>query len=132
MDVKALYTNTSNNEGIAAVKRKQDNYTRKQKKNRRRKSDNSILSTYFDIKQFHFHSNIYLQIKGYAMGTKCVPTYANIFMAEFEERCIYSLIKNKSSSYLRFLDDIFMVWTKSEYQLKFFTNEINKHHSIKL
>ena len=29
MDVKALYTNIQNNEVIAAVKRKHDNYTKK-------------------------------------------------------------------------------------------------------
>ena len=131
MDVKALYTNTPNNECIAASNKNRTTTQENRKEKRSRKSDNNILSTYFDIKQFHFNSDIYLQIKGCAMGTKCVPTYANTFMSEFEERCIYSLIKNKSSSCLRFIDDIFMVWTKSEYQLKFFTNEINKHHSIK-
>ena len=58
--------------------------------------------------------------------------HANIFPSEFEEKYIYPLIKNKSSSYLRFIDDIFMVWNKSENQLKSFINEINKkHHSIK-
>ena len=36
------------------------------------------------------------------MGYMCAPTYANIFMSEFEERFIYPLIKNKSSSYLGF------------------------------
>ena len=51
-------------------------------------------------------------------------------MFEFEERCIYPLIKSKSSSYLRFIDNIFMVWTKSENKLKSCINEINKH-SIK-
>ena len=53
-------------------------------------------------------------------------------MSEFEEKYMHPLIKNKSSSYLRFIDDIFMVWTKSENELKSFINEINKkHHSIK-
>ena len=41
MDVKALYTNLPNNEDIAAVKRKHDNY----KNNRSHKSDNNILSS---------------------------------------------------------------------------------------
>ena len=36
------------------------------------------------------------------MGYMCAPTYANIFMSECEERFIYPLIKNKSSSYLGF------------------------------
>ena len=48
------------------------------------------------------------------MGIICAPTYINIFMLEFEERYIYPLIKNKSSSHLHFIGDIFMVRTKSE------------------
>ena len=47
MDVEALYTNIPNNEGIAAVKRKHNNYT---KNTVSHKSDNNILSTYFSTK----------------------------------------------------------------------------------
>ena len=42
-----------------------------------------------------------------------------------------NLIKNKSSSYLRSIDDIFIVQTKSENELKFFINEINKKNDSK-
>ena len=59
------------------------------------------------------------------------PTYVNIFMSELEEKYIYPLIKKKSSRYLRFIDDIFIEWTKSENELKFFINEINKQHHSK-
>ena len=62
------------------------------------------------------------------MGTISTPTCAMSL-----KRDIYPLIKNKSSSYQRFIGDISIVWTKSENQLKFFINEINKkHRSIKL
>ena len=47
-------------------------------------------------------------------------------MYEFEERYIYPILKNKSSSYLRFIDNIFMVWIKSENELKSFINEIKR------
>ena len=66
------------------------------------------------------------------MGTICAPAYANIFMAEFEQKYVYPLIKDKSILFLRYIDDIFMVWTKSEKQLKDFMSELNqKHPSIK-
>ena len=66
------------------------------------------------------------------MGTICAPAYANIFMAEFEQKYIYPLIKDKSILLLRYIDDIFMVRTKSENQLKDFMSELNqKHHSTK-
>ena len=48
------------------------------------------------------------------MGTICAPAYANIFMAEFEQKYVYPLIKGKQILFLRYIDDIFTVWTKSE------------------
>ena len=123
IDVKALYKDIPNSEGIAAVKGKHNNYT---KKTIATKVIATFLALSLTLSNFIFNSKFYLQIKGCAMGTICAPTYANIFLSEFEERYIYSLIKNKSSSYLHFIADIFMVWTKSENKLKSFINEINK------
>ena len=62
------------------------------------------------------------------MGTISAPSYANIFMSEFEEKYIYPLIKNKSVIYLRYIDETFMVWIKSESKLSQFMNEINQKH----
>ena len=79
-----------------------------------------------------FNSKFYLQMKGYAMSTICAPAHVDIFMAEFEQKYIYTLTKYKSILFSRYIDDIFMVWTKSEKQLKDFTSELNqKHPSIK-
>ena len=50
-------------------------------------------------------------------------------MAEFEQKYIYPLIKDKSFLFLRCIDDIFMVWTKSEKQLKDFMSELNQKDS---
>ena len=83
------------------------------------------------LNNFIFNSKLYLQIKGCAMGTICAPAYANIFMAYFEEKFIYLLIDAKTMLYLRFTDDIFMIWTKSEKDLIEFLNELNtKNTSI--
>ena len=62
------------------------------------------------------------------MGTICAPAHANIFMAEFEQKYVYPLVKDTSILYLRYIDDIFMVWTKSEKQLKDFMSELNQKH----
>ena len=52
-------------------------------------------------------------------------------MAEFEQKYIYPLIKDKLILFLCY-DDIFMVWTKSKEPLKDFMNELNqKHPSLK-
>lgn len=47
------------------------------------------------------------------MGTRCEPPYVVIFIVEFARKNIYPLIKQITMLYLRFTDDIFMIWTKS-------------------
>ena len=66
------------------------------------------------------------------MGTICASIYANIFMANFELKYIYLYIKDKTKMFLRFLDDLFLIWTGSEQELLDFMNDLNKKHpSIK-
>ena len=93
MDVKSLYTTIPNNEGIASVKKKYDHY---RKKTIPTKIITTFLALILTLNNFIFNSKFYLQIKGCAMGTICAPSYANIFMPEFEEKYIYPLIKNKT------------------------------------
>ena len=64
------------------------------------------------------------------MGTIYVPSYANIFMLEFEEKHIYPLTKNKSVVYLCDIDNIFMVWIKSYSELRKFMSKINQKHQL--
>ena len=128
MDAKPLYANIPNNEGIAAVKQKH-NYTHK---TTAIKVIKRFLALILTLNNFIFNSKFYLQIKGCAMRTICVPTYTDILMSKFEERYIYPLIKEKSSSYMHFINNVYMIQIKSENQLKSFINEINKkHHSRK-
>ena len=129
LDVKALYINIPNSESIAAVKRAYDKY---KKKTVPTKVLATFLGLILTLNNFIFNSKLYLQIKGCAMGTICAPVYANIFMVYFEEKFIYPLIDAKTLLYLRFIDDIFMIWAKSEKDLIEFLNELNtKHTSIK-
>ena len=66
------------------------------------------------------------------MGTKCYPSYVNIFMGIFEEKFIYPLVNNITRLYLRFVDDILIIWTGTLEQLLEFKQRINKvHPSIK-
>ena len=92
MDVKSLYTSIPNNEGIAPVKKKYLYL----KKTIPTKIITTFLALILTLNNFIFNSQFYLQIKGCAMGTICAPSYANIFMSEFEEKYIYPLITNKS------------------------------------
>ena len=65
------------------------------------------------------------QISGTAIGTKCAPSYACIFMDEFETKFIESQ-KNKPLVWLRYIDDIFFIWTHGEEKLKSSLEDLNK------
>ena len=66
------------------------------------------------------------------MGTICAPAYTNILMGQFDRKYIHPLLEGLSLSYLRFLDDIFFIWTGSKDQLITFLNDLNtKHNSVK-
>ena len=129
MDVRSLYTNTPNAEGISAAKRAFDNYS---KKTTSTKVTKPFLALILTMNNFVFDCIHYLQIKGCAMGTIFAPAYANIFMANFELKYIYPYIKDKTKMSLRFIDDLFMIWTGSEHELLDFMSDLNeKHSSIK-
>ena len=102
MDVRSLYTNIPNKEGIEAVE------TTLKRKNIGTRIISTFLRLILTLNNFFFNSQNYLQIKGCAMGTKCALNYANIFIGMFEERYIYPPIEKISNFYLQFIDDIFL------------------------
>ena len=74
MNVKSLYASIPNNKGIASVKKKYDHYPNKTIPT---KIIITFLALILTLNNFVFNSKLYLQIKGYAMGTICAPSYAN-------------------------------------------------------
>ena len=88
LDVKALYTNIPNHEDIEAVKETFNNQAKKPIATR-------IIINFLDLiltlNNFVFNAINYLQKKGCAMGTICVPAYANIFMEKFKKLHIPTL-----------------------------------------
>ena len=49
-----------------------------------------MLELILKCNNFTFNRKHFLQVNGTAMGTRVAPTYANLFMAHFEEKiCIY-------------------------------------------
>ena len=59
---------------------------------------------------FQFNGQLYIQKQGTAMGTKMAPNYAIIFM-HYLETNILSQSTSKPTTWLRFIDDIFMIWS---------------------
>ena len=75
-----------NNEGIKAVR---EAYDKHPSKTGSTKVIIIFLSLIFTLNSFIFNCSHYLQIMGSAAGTICAPSYANIFMTQFEAKHIY-------------------------------------------
>ena len=124
MDVKSLYTNIPNHEGIDAVK----SVLEQSDKESMIPMITSFLWLILTLNNFIFNDKNFLQTSGVSMGTKCASSYANLFMAYFEKTYIYPHLVNKSLLYLRYIDDIFMLWKGTEEELKAFIEMINVAH----
>ena len=85
------------------------------------------------MNHFSFNDNHYLQIHGTAMGTKMAPSYANrLFLGYYEVNALENA-PFQPHTWLRYIDDIFMIWTEGLDNLKIFIDYLNNIHStIKL
>ena len=70
------------------------------------------------------------------MGTRMAPSYANLVLAYLEEK-LYTKLKEKYGSefgtyieqnFLRYLDDCFIIWPHSKWDLDSFAKELNSLH----
>ena len=90
-----------------------------------------IMQTLFDIvlkcNVFSFHTHIYQQIQGTAMGTKMAPSYANIFMDSLERQFLESE-PLQPALWKRYIDDILCVWSGSRESLEAFLRRLNSCH----
>ena len=73
----------------------------------------TFLALILTLINFIFNSKHFLQIKGGTVETICAAPYENIFMNHFEPKYMYPLIEGKSSIYLRYIDDIFLILINS-------------------
>ena len=129
LDLTSLYTNIPNLEGFQATAR----FLVKHRKfgNKPEPCSQTIcqlLNTVLTMNNFRFNNNHYLQVAGTAMGTRVAPTYANIFMADFERKFVDSYPK-QPKFWVRLIDDILLI-CEDELQ-KFITHLNTVHKSIK-
>ena len=77
-----------------------------------------ILKLIFENNVFSFNKKFYRQKKGVAMGAKCAPSIANLYLAILEENF---LVIHKPIFYCRFIDDIFVI-LKEHFNIDILTN----------
>ena len=62
------------------------------------------------------------------MGTKLAPSYTNLFLVYLEANALENA-SFQSHTWLRYIDDIFMIWTKSLGSLKIFIDYLSNIHT---
>lgn len=121
IDIDNLYTNIDTQAGLQAVKEWFNKYPDKERPDRHLLD---LLEINLTQNDFEFNSQYFLQVKGTAMGKRFAPSYANIFMARWEEGALSSW-PIKPLHYFRFLDDIWGVWQDSEREFQEFIDHLN-------
>lgn len=117
-DIKSLYTNIPTDNGVAAVSEAFKKYPDP------KRPDLTILTMLRLIlthNTFLFKGELFLQRQGTAMGCPFGPSYANIFLAQWEDK----LFPCRPQLWLRFIDDIFFVWNRNLAELFNFRDFVN-------
>ena len=124
MDVSSLYTNIPIDEGIIAAREALIKYRPTPNLKPTNNSLITLLGLVLKRNNFQFNGINYLQVGGTAMGTKVAPSFAITYMGAFEEKYVYTY-RLQPLMYLRYIDDVFIIWQHGEKELKEFFTYLN-------
>ena len=128
MDVTSLYTSIPNQLGIQAVLDQIQNDPSAPIPSRHMEK---LMNLILERNHFTFNGKLYLQTGGTAMGTRFAPSFANLFMGKFEQNLL-QLYDKPIKLWLRFIDDIFLLFEHGEEELMRFVALANSQvESIK-
>ena len=123
LDVESMYTNIDNEQGLEAVR---NIFQANPSPRRSDKHILELLELSLKNNDFEFNNETFLQISGTAMGKKFAPSYANLFMAQWENTALEKCYQ-KPTMYFRYLDDIWILWDHGETQFQTFFDILNTH-----
>ena len=127
-DVISLYTHIPHTDGLAAS---QSSLNDRESPDIPTQFLIELMEFVLKNNNFTFNGKNYLQLQGTAMGTKMAPSYACLFMGALEQD-ILAKSPDKPLLWVRFIDDIFGIWTHSlEKWNKFYEHLNSSHSSIK-
>ena len=130
MGVVSLYSNIPHKDGLEALRR----FLNSGQYNTPLHPDLVIKLAEFILTHnyFLFKDEFFLQVKGTAMGTRMVPQYANLFMADLENT-VLEKSDEKPELYGPFIDDICTLWVHGIDELTRFAEEFTRQNpSIRL
>ncbi|XP_040212985.1 uncharacterized protein LOC120943646 [Rana temporaria] len=127
LDVEALYSSIPHELGISTAR----TFLREQDHHHWNYIDFVIDLLRFILTRNHFvfKESHFLQVQGVAMGTCCAPGYANLYLGGWE-RDIFSdedlsMYTGHVINWLRYIDDIFIIWSGTSSQLYQFIDILN-------
>jgi hypothetical protein len=124
LDVTSLYTNIPNDEGIQAARETLNRTRPESGLQPTNASLIKLLELVLKRNNFQFNGQNFIQTGGTAMGTKLAPGYAINSMGKFEAKFVYTY-KKQPLLFLRFIDDIFIIWTHGRDELMEFIDHLN-------
>ena len=131
MDVSSLYTNITIDEGIEAARIALSKHRPTPNIKPTNVSLITLLGLVLKKNNFQFNGVNFLQIGGTAMGTKVAPSFAITYMGAFEEKHVYTY-RLQPLMYIRYIDDIFIIWQHGANELEeFFTHMNSSSEHIK-
>ena len=122
LDVASLYTNISHDDALDAVRDIYDLIPTPHLPPLH--ALQQLLAFVLKNNVFTFNGDCYHQQYGIAMGTKLAPALATIFMALLEERYLANTPLSPHF-YVRYIDDIFMIWNHGRPALETFVRGFN-------
>ena len=123
LDVSSLYTNIDTDEGLAIVEEELEKTGRNRPS---AKTLTCLLEKVLKLNNFTFNDENFIQVKGTAMGTRAAPNFANIYMGRLEDKFVYQTDWfNYIIDWVRFIDDIFLIWKGNNNSLTTFIEHLN-------
>ena len=125
MDITSLYTVIPNGEGLLALKHFFDLRTIKEP------SSETLLrlaDLVFTLNCFSFADSYYKEINCVVMGTKMVPSYANLFVGYIEQQFFNQYNGPKPELYRRYIDDCVGATSSTRVELNQFVTAVNSFH----
>ena len=127
LDVTSLYTNIPHTAGLSALEYFLD--SRPQPAIPTTAFLRDLAHNILTNNHFQFLGTFYHQRTGTAMGTRMAPSYANLFMGRLEA----NFLRDETLQplcWLRFIDDIFMIWCHGEEALNSFLTRLNSNTPV--
>jgi hypothetical protein len=119
LDITVMYTNIPLKEGVLAAEQALNRSRKGLGFKPTNKTLIKLLKMVLTLNNFTFNGSHFVQIKGTAIGTKLASGFAIDFGDWFERMFVY-LFHKQPLLWLRFIDDIFIIWTHGEEALQEF------------